>query len=230
MSTALSAPISFPCWLTSDDLLLLVIDALKFAGDKINLASLTKSVSQTLEPYVKEVLLLPKEAAEELGVSLRSTRVVLSGGVTAAACNYVRQSSMLQHLELTQRSVRAEAVKHLALAIADSASLTSLILSENYIKGSGEALGKALNANSSLKELRMHRCGIDAEDGKGIAVHASSLTSADFSCNQIDPEGAKLLASALTTNASLTEAHSTFRCMPLPGSYGSHPSACVMSR
>ena len=53
-------------------------------------------------------------------------------------------------------------------------------VSGNYLKGSGEALGEALKANTSLKKLEMSTCGLDAEDGKGLAgglaVHAP-LTS-----------------------------------------------------
>ena len=53
-------------------------------------------------------------------------------------------------------------------------------VSDNYIKGSGEAFGEALKANMSLKTLKMIECDLDANDSKGLAgglaVH-SVLTS-----------------------------------------------------
>ena len=39
----------------------------------------------------------------------------------------------------------------------------------NNIKGSGEALGEALKANKSLKELNLEFCSLGPEDGKGLA-------------------------------------------------------------
>ena len=53
-------------------------------------------------------------------------------------------------------------------------------LYNNEIGGSCEALGEALEANSSLKKLDMVGCELEPEDGKGLAgglaIHAS-LTS-----------------------------------------------------
>ena len=53
-------------------------------------------------------------------------------------------------------------------------------VSYNNIKGSGEAFGEALKANTSLKTFKMIRCSLDANDCKGLAgglaVH-SGLTS-----------------------------------------------------
>ena len=42
-------------------------------------------------------------------------------------------------------------------------------VSYNYIKGSGEAFGEALKANTSLKTLKMIDCSFDANDSKGLA-------------------------------------------------------------
>ena len=88
-----------------------------------------------------------------------------------------------------------------------SASLTSLDLSRNKIQGSGEALGDALKTNKSLKELQMVGCGLNAEDGKGLAgglaVHAS-LTSLNLGGNKIQGSG-QALGEALKTNKSLKE-------------------------
>ena len=57
---------------------------------------------------------------------------------------------------------------------------TCYSVSQNNIKGSGEAFGEALKANTSLKTLNMYACKLDANDSKGLAsglaVH-SVLTS-----------------------------------------------------
>ena len=42
-------------------------------------------------------------------------------------------------------------------------------VSYNYIKGSGEAFGEALKANTSLKTLNMQLCYLDGNDVKGLA-------------------------------------------------------------
>ena len=88
--------------------------------------------------------------------------------------------SVLQTLDLSDNKLGGEGASELAGWLRGGASLTSLILSHNNIKGSGEALGEALKANTSLKKLEMSNCGLDAEDGKGLAgglaVHAP-LTS-----------------------------------------------------
>ena len=53
-------------------------------------------------------------------------------------------------------------------------------VSYSNIKGSGEAFGEALKANTSLKTLKMTYCDLDTNDSKGLAsglaVH-SVLTS-----------------------------------------------------
>ena len=74
-------------------------------------------------------------------------------------------------------------------------------LSDNKIKGSGEALGGALKVNSSLEELYMVDCGLGPEDARGlaggIAVHAS-LTELDVRLNDlIGSEGEAALQDAV---------------------------------
>ena len=76
-STPLS--ISPPCWVEDENLLLLVVAALLFAGDKINLASVTKRASQILRQHAEDVLLSPSEAANQLGVQLKWTRIRVRG-------------------------------------------------------------------------------------------------------------------------------------------------------
>ena len=111
-------------------------------------------------------------------------------------------------LNLSSNLLRAEGAKALAPAIAGSASLTSLDVSYNNIKGSGEALGEALKNNSSLKELKMAECSFDAEDVKGLAgglaVHGS-LTTLSLSGNPVGDDGAKALAAALKDSKMLKE-------------------------
>ena len=46
---------------------------------------------------------------------------------------------------------------------------TCYSVSRNYIKGSGEAFGEALKANTSLRTLNMIRCDLDDNDSKGLA-------------------------------------------------------------
>ena len=101
----------------------------------------------------------------------------------------------------------ATGIEALAGALKVNVSLTSLELSFNNIKGSGKALGDALTTNSSLKELIMYHCSLDAEDGKGLAgglaVHAS-LTSLFLSQNNFEGSG-EALGEALKTNSSLKQ-------------------------
>jgi len=88
----------------------------------------------------------------------------------------------------------------------------------NNIKGSGAAFGEALKVNSSLKELNMRACSLEADDGKGLAgglaIHAS-LTELNLMENKLcslgdigrgtyDATGITALAGALGVCVSLT--------------------------
>ena len=60
-------------------------------------------------------------------------------------------------------------------------------VSENDIQGSGEAFGKVLKANSSIKELKLINCRLNSTDGEalasGLAVN-TSLTEVNLRRNQ----------------------------------------------
>ena len=73
-------------------------------------------------------------------------------------------------------------------------------VSSNNIKGSGEAFGEALKSNVTLKMLEMKSCGLDANDGKGLAggiAVNSSLTSLDVRANRLDGEGKDVIRKAV---------------------------------
>ena len=58
-------------------------------------------------------------------------------------------------------------------------------LANNSLEGSGEAMGEALKANSSLKALFMNICDLGPEDGKGLAAGvaaSASLTKVRAAC------------------------------------------------
>ena len=73
-------------------------------------------------------------------------------------------------------------------------------VSRNNIKGSGEALGEALKTNTSLRTLKMRWCGLDANDGKGLAgglaVH-SGLTKLDLRYNHFSDEAKDMIRKAV---------------------------------
>jgi len=84
-----------------------------------------------------------------------------------------------------------------------SASLTSLTLDANNIRGTGYSFGEALKRNSSLKELVMRGCSLDAEDGKGLAASlavTASLTSLGLGGNKLQDEGIASICDALQSN------------------------------
>ena len=80
-------------------------------------------------------------------------------------------------------------------------------LSNNNIKGSGEAIGEALRTSSSIKKLEMKGCSLGPEDASGLAggiAASASLASLDLRENELGPEGVKVLAPAIGGSASLT--------------------------
>ena len=174
----------------------------------MNLASVTRELSKFLSQHVVNVLHIP--AAEELCIPLNRTRVMLHD-FDAQWCKYVSQSSMVRYMQLTSlEPPPLGQIKAFALAMTDSASLTSLSLSGNHMRGSGEALGRALQSKLSklsLKELGMMRCGLHSEDGKnlagGLAVHAS-LTAANVLNNNFDTDTISMLLKVKEEHPKLT--------------------------
>eukprot|EP00316_Scyphosphaera_apsteinii_P005200 CAMPEP_0119311254 /NCGR_PEP_ID=MMETSP1333-20130426/22005_1 /TAXON_ID=418940 /ORGANISM="Scyphosphaera apsteinii, Strain RCC1455" /LENGTH=283 /DNA_ID=CAMNT_0007315595 /DNA_START=167 /DNA_END=1018 /DNA_ORIENTATION=+ len=130
----------------------------------------------------------------------------------------LKANSSLKELNMTGCRLDTKDGKGLAGGLAVHASLTSLNVSFNDISGSGEPFGEALKANSSLTELVMRGCRLNAEDAKDVAIGlagSTSLTQLDLSENQLcglniwgrgtyDATGIKAIGVALAVNASLT--------------------------
>ena len=125
-------------------------------------------------------------------------------------------ASALDNAVLTTLSLRGNIIwpdgaRALANALAsDSAKLKNLTLSHSNITNDGAiAIGEALKTNSTLEELSLFRCEIDAEGGKAIGVGLQTgiavLNKLELSDNNIEDEGAIALGKALKKNKSLTE-------------------------
>jgi len=111
----------------------------------------------------------------------------------------IAASRSLLCLDLRDNKLRLEGVQPLAVALMANSVLTRLDLSLNGLEGSGEVLGEALKANSSLKVLGLYGCSLGPEDGKGLAggiAACASLTGCDIRRNPFGVEGRAALCKA----------------------------------
>jgi len=176
------------------------------------------------------ILLASDLSKADVSTSLTTLNVCLNNikGSGQAFGEALKANSSLKELYMHSCTLNTNDANGLADGLAVHASLTSLDVSKNTITGSGEAFGEALKINSSIKELKMDFCMLNAKDGKGLAaglVNSASLTKVDLSHNRLcgiweeydinqrkfvqkgiyNAEGIIAVADAIGVSASLTE-------------------------
>ena len=132
--------------------------------------------------------------------------------VAAAARSGLRtlELTLNRSFELGDKAIGDAGAQALAIALRESATLTTLDLGGCDIRGAGaQALAGALCANATLTTLRLHcngfgDLGVQALAG-ALHVNSTLTTLGLAGCSVGEDTGAQALAGALIENATLTE-------------------------
>ena len=131
--------------------------------------------------------------------------------VAAAARSGLRtlELTLNRSFELGDKAIGDAGAQALAIALRESATLTTLDLGGCDIRGAGaQALAGALCANATLTTLRLHCNGFGDLGVQALAgaLHVNStLTTLGLAGCSVGDTGAQALAGALIENATLTE-------------------------
>lgn len=158
--------------------------------------------------YLPNLHSLSLSPAPSIGLDFDSSLLLLSAPILQAICMHVSRSRTLVSLSLCNLSLSDSHVLLLARALASSSTITSLSLAHNVMSDNAiTALCSALTTTYVLSQLDISDNEIGEEGARTLATYISSdacvLTSLDITLNPIGDEGAAAILRAAAQCPSL---------------------------
>ncbi|KAI6655793.1 hypothetical protein LOD99_1968 [Oopsacas minuta] len=141
-------------------------------------------------------------------LNLSGCKLGLKGGLSVASMLQVNQS--LKELLLSSCDINTDVVIALATVLSFNQSIQLLDISRPILFSRNSEttthLGKMLNVNKTLKELRLSKHNLtdfDMLELCNLFKDNKSIVSLDFSCNKLAQDGAKYLSQLLKFNTTI---------------------------